>query len=345
MSEFDSAAIPHAILSIEPKELDFGVVTQKETDVGHGKAILTITNVGTRVLVGRITLQVGWLGVDPPDFRLNPNESREHTFVMTKLPSAVWKSHRLGSDFAALINSNGGSETLSGFYYTDLRTPEPEEKKTPVRHWIFALLFVVIAMAVGVIYGLSYYLKRTDSAKKTEQIAMLYTVAAETYIADMTESAPTPTSPFGNSADMASINSTAAAYGAAMIQGISGSSPTNTPWPDGKYPSADQFIISYYSYLNEKDFDTAWWMLSENMQQTCCYSGEGTPIENYRALMTGITSIEVNYAYLQAYNVNPAEVRMELTYHHNDGTTTDAFYTAYIIDDALQNTLLIDEIK
>ena len=81
------------------------------------------------------------------------------------------------------------------------------------------------------------------------------------------------------------------------------------------------------------------------MQLSCCSTGAGTPIENYRSSMSEISTFELVSAYLQAENVNPAEVRFEVIYYYADGTEEDNVLTAYIIDDAERNTLLIDEIK
>lgn len=341
----DAEPTPQAVLSVSPTMLDFGVIDEQELSEGHGQATLTVTNTGERVLVGRITVQVAWIGIDPPEFRLDPGGSSQHTFSMTRTSPAVWTTHRLGSDFIALINSNGGSETIGGYYYTSPALVNKQTKKNPIKIWIWLFVLAALALTAGIVMGVSTYLERTDIRQKTDQVAKIQTDIVETYYANETASAPTSTSALGLAGNDESVNETAAAIGRAMISDISGNQPTNTPWPSGKYPSPQQFLISYYSYLNDKDFDTAWWMLSENMQQTCCYSGAGTPIENYRSLMSGISSFEVTSAYLQAEGVNPAEIRFEVVYHNTDGTMDDYFYTAYIIDSASMNTLLIDEIK
>ena len=180
---------------------------------------------------------------------------------------------------------------------------------------------------------------------QTQQAGLVRTQISETMDANETAMAPTETPLFGVS-DYLAFNATAAAYGESLILNIStGSQPTNTPWPSGKYPTPQQFIITYYSYLNERSYDQAWWMLSEDMQRNCCYNGSGTPIENYRALMTDISRFEVTQAFLQAENVNPAEVRYELINYNRNGTMSTSVLTALIIDDGERNTLLIDEIK
>ena len=51
------------------------------------------------------------------------------------------------------------------------------------------------------------------------------------------------------------------------------------------------------------------------------------------------------FAYLQAENVNPAEVRFQLINYNKSGTMNTSVLTALIIDDGQRNTLLIDEIK
>ena len=311
---------------------------------GQGKASLTISNRGDRALAGEILPQVDWISVSPRTFRLMPGESSEHEFRMTGLSPTVWTSHRFGSEFIALVTSNGGSDTVSGFYFMESKDVIKREFAHPVRLKTLWYSLAALGLLCCVLFGLSGFLGQTESRMRTEQAAAIITEIVQTMEAEQTASAPSPTPLFGFG-DPDTFNATAAAYGESLISNITGGQPTNTPWPAGKYPSPQQFLFTYYSLLNDRNFNEAYWLLSENAQRACCYSGAGTPIENYRDLMSGIRSFDLVSAYLQAEDVNPAEVRYQLTQYNEDGTMDDSVLTAYIIDDPERNTLLIDEIK
>ena len=346
MSESPSTGhVPAAQLSFEPNLLDFGELNNAREIKDRGQAVLTITNEGDRVLVGQINIQVGWVDVTPKSFRLNPGESSVHVFSIIKLSPTVWTTHRLGSDFIALITSNGGSGTVGGYYFSPIEETRKQAVAHPIWKNTFLILGVLVFLVLGIIYASNMMLQKVDRVLQTQQAAVGLEQVRETMDANETAMAPTETPLFGVT-DYLAFNATAAAYGESLILNISsGSQPTNTPWPAGKYPTPQQFIITYYSYLNERSFDQAWWMLSENMQRNCCYNGNGTPIENYRALMADISRFEVSQAFLQAENVNPAEVRYQLINYNKDGTMNNSVLTALIIDDGQRNTLLIDEIK
>ncbi len=346
MSEtFDPSSAPQARLKIEPDVLDFGEINKASEIKSRGQAVLTITNEGERVLVGQINIQVGWIDVTPKSFRLNPGETSSHIFSIIKLTPTVWTTHRLGSDFIALITSNGGSGTVGGYYFSPIEETRRQAAARPIHKKTLLVLAVLILLALGFVIGSRMTLQREDRILQEQQAADLRTQIAQTMDAKETEMAPTETPLFGVT-DYLAFNATAAAYGESLILNIStGNQATNTPWPSGKYPTPQQFIITYYTYLNERDFDRAWWMLSEDMQRNCCYNGSGTPIENYRELMTDISRYEVTQAYLQAEGVNPAEVRFELINYNRNGTMNTSVLTALIIDDGERNTLLIDAIK
>lgn len=335
---------PRAALEVTPKMLDFGFLSSKERVEGHGKDKITIRNVGTRVLVGEITLEVAWIESDIRDFRLDPGEELQVTFTVTKHMPSVWTNNRFGSDFIALVTGNGGTESVGGYYYLDPQKHGNRSGGTIYRNF-WAFFLAAILLTGGSIFGMKRYIKEQNMLERTELVAEMYTAAAETISAEKTLRAPTATSSISSATNPDDFNATAAAIGAAMISDITGNEPTLTPWPAGKYPSPQQFLFNYYTLLNDRQFEDAFWLLSEKMQQNCCYVGDSTPIENYRALMDGVRSYELVSAFLQADNVNPAEVRMELITYYNDGTMKDNILTAYIIDDGERNTLLIDEIK
>ncbi|MHC1773350.1 MAG: hypothetical protein AB9907_16765 [Flexilinea sp.] len=328
--------LPQAQLVISTKTLDFGILTRDTPTEGHGMATLIIVNEGEKILVGRIALQVAWISVYPPDFRINPGESSEHSFTIRQNAETSWTTHKLGSDFIALINSNGGSETIGGFYYSD--PSKKTTKKNPVRAWILYLLPLAIVLTGVLIYWLSASDK--EAKRKQQEIAInaLYTQAAETYMANASAILPSSTMsvPDETTVEMPVISITTTSPVPEM---------TFTPWVAADYPNVEEFIRSYYASLQEGSYENAWWMLSEKMQIACCYEGGSLPYDIYTAYWTTVDYVEVVYAYLQAYDTNPAEVNVDLIYHNKDGTTAETISKFFIISDAVRNTLLIDEVK
>ena len=324
---------PQAHLVISARTLDFGILTKDEPSEGHGIATVIIANEGEKTLVGRIALQVAWVSVSPPDFRINPGESSEHVFRIRNNAESSWTTHKLGSNFIALINSNGGSEMIGGFYYSDPSRNKP--KKNPVKLWTVLTIPLAILIIAGMIYFLSNAAKASKIHLKETSIVQIHTQAAQTYMAAI---------PADTTAPPAEI----AAVDTPLLEPTVPSSiqqPTFTPWPAASFPNVEEFIRSYYSALQNEDYEKAWWMLSEKMQIACCYQGGTLPFDIYTAYWKTVDYVEVVYAYLQAYDVNPAEVNVALIYHNADGTSEEASNTFYIIADAVRNTLLIDEIK
>ena len=333
-----NSQIPQPILSVSQKTLDFGLVSAGEPAEGHGIAKLTITNDGDRILVGRIAIQVAWVTVDPPDFRLNPGESSEHIFTVRQNVQFSWTTRRMGSDFIALINSNGGSETIGGYYFLD--STKTEKKKKPIHPWLYALIPIFILLTAGIILFVSRQNEAALAQQKTENSDSLYTRIAETYFAEMTEN-PTIIStepPPQNTPNPLVVPNF-------DITPSPAPSMTFTPWVAADYPNVEEFIRTYYKTLNERDYETAWWMLSEKMQQACCYTGEANPITVYQNYWDKVESVEVNYAFLQSYDTNPAIVNVGLTYHYKDGTTEETVNQFSIITDDVKKSLVIDEIR
>ncbi len=328
---------PQAQLVISTKTLDFGVLTRNDPSEGRGQATLIIANEGERILVGRISLQVAWVSVYPPDFRINPGESSEHVFTIRSNAETSWTTHKLGSDFIALINSNGGSETIGGYYYSD-PSGEKKNKQSPIKSWMLLFLPVAVGIIAGLIYLLSSAAKTSQQNTQETSIAAIHTQAAETFEASMLSGLPTSTE-IAEPTVMADIPGLPTVGTTDVIQA------TFTPWPAESFPSPDVFIRTYYEKLQNRAYEDAWWMLSEKMQIACCYQGGGIPFDIYKAYWETVESVEVNYAYLQAYDTNPAEVTVNLIYHNQDGTTDETFNTVFITSDPVRNTLLIDEVK
>ena len=243
----------------------------------------------------------------------------------------------MGSDFIALINSNGGSETIGGYYFSDQTVSAPQAKK-PVRRWLFLLIPLLVLLTGLLIFWISKQNQAVIEQHSTVSSEEIYTQIAETYYAIEAQnlqaetpqpelSVPLPTVP--------SISDNALAE----------PTLTFTPWPAGDFQNVEEFIRSYYATLYERNYEKAWLMLSEKMQKACCYTGEDMPMAVFTNYWEKVSTVDVNYAYLQALDVNPAEVNVSLTYHFKDGTLEEAENRFYIITDAARKTLLIDEIR
>ena len=325
-------------MTVSQKTLDFGLVSAGEPSDGHGIAKLTITNEGERILVGRIAIQVAWTTVYPPDFRLNPGESSEHIFTVRHNTQISWSTHRMGSDFIALINSNGGSETIGGYYFSDPNIREMPAKK-PIRRWLVLTIPVLLILTAVLIFWISNQNNEVAAQQKTAGSEQFYTEIARTYFADIDQNIG------DSSADAADTPESLTAAMDETAPETPVPSLTFTPWVVADYPNVEDFIRSYYLNLDEQNYETAWWMLSEKEQQACCYTGEDTPMTVYTNFWDTVDSVDVNYAYLQENNVNPAEVNVSLTYHYVDGTTEDVENRFSIITDEMKNSLMIDEIR
>ena len=260
---------PQPILAISPASLDFGLVNYaEEAAEGHGIARLTIRNDGDRMLVGRIAIQVSWVTAYPPDFRLNPGESSDHLFTVRRVNQLTWNSgHKLGSDFIALINSNGGSETIGGYYYID--NAETVKKRAPLSPRIFAFLALGLLLTAAVLYFVFWQDRKITETRTTEQVSAFYTQIAETIHADIAAQLPTATR---------TIVVPAAALATPARPGASDSAaPVFTPWIPGDYPNPEDFVRSYYATIAEGRLSDAWWMMSEKSQIACCYNKGGQP--------------------------------------------------------------------
>ncbi|MCE1254782.1 MAG: hypothetical protein LWX83_14700, partial [Anaerolineae bacterium] len=119
---------------------------------------------------------------------------------------------------------------------------------------------------------------------------------------------------------------------------------TFTPWPRTKY-NPEAFVNQYFEAINNQEYDKAWDMLSLSFRDECCNISGNNPFDEYKNWWKTITKVDVVSAYIQAYDVNPAEVWVNLNYHYNDGKTEEVRSAFYIIDDDIKNTLLIDVVK
>lgn len=334
-----SSQPPQPILAITPSSLDFGLVSVNgEPSEGHGVAKLTIRNDGERTLVGRIAIQVSWVSVYPPDFRLNPGESAEHLFTVRRINQLTPNTgHKLGSEFIALINSNGGSETIGGHYYIDT-AGSAKKRKSPLSFSprLFAAIGAALLLTAAILFFIFFQDRAVIETNATDQVSALYTQLAETIHADLALNQPAETS-------LPSLP-TAPLSAPAPLAGM-GVNPTFTPWPANEYPNPETFVRSYYESLAARDFLSAWWMLTEKVQIACCYNKGVNPADYFATVWGAYSDIQVSYAYLQTTDQNPAIINVGITYKDEDGEDQEAAYTVEVVTSSSPGSLLIDEIR
>ena len=317
-------------LSIEPSYIEFGAEKRSFFKLTKPNLILTITNKGNGTLTGRIKPQVSWLSITPAEFSCEAGESSEHHIIIQKGARYYWDARGRYLNNLFLVISNASSTRVNGSY-----KPDQSASARATLSWLLiaaGILMVVAIMVVG------FFSTNWNTAKAAPQmnVQQLYTQGAATEIARLalTPSATLPATP-----TLIPMTSTPA------ISVTPSPTPTSTPWPRTLYANPESFIKDYYQAINTKQYDKAWKMLSPNFQQSCCVIGGNNGFDYYQNYWATYTRVDVSSAYLQQWDINPAEVYVKLKYTYKDGKTEDASMVFFIIDDITQKALLIDVTK
>lgn len=325
------------VLSAFPTYLQFGDFNAEKVADGLPSAVLTISNTGDDVLAGRISPQVAWIRVEPPDFSCAPDEVSTHQVFLDADTPHTWQGRTYSYDYLMLINSNGGSFFIGGSYTAHGKPAGPARAKIPARKLIipvFASALLVIMIGILILL-----LGRDEGQPGGPEI--LFTHGAETVIAELTRTAAIQPVP--------KITENVAFIGLPGTQEPgSGEEPpavTLTPWPRDQFPNPEQFVRDYYTEINRREYETAWSMLSETFQQSCCSLAGNDPFQVYVNWWDTIEKVEVVSAYLQAWDANPAEVYATLRYTTNKGEIAEVFNNFKLIADPEKSSLLIDEVK
>ena len=121
--------------------------------------------------------------------------------------------------------------------------------------------------------------------------------------------------------------------------------PSFTPWAKEKFTNPEQFVVDYFSAINSRDYNRSWAMLSKNFQQNCCNIGGNDPFSVYEKYWENIKKVEVESAYIQEWDKNPARLIVSLRYYFMEGNTIESINNFWIISDPGKATLLIDEVR
>jgi hypothetical protein len=321
-------------LEVTPTFLDFGVFNSDDPLTDQPAIQVEVSNTGGKMLIGRVIPQYSWLIVSPVEFHVDPGQTSRHLVrLSTGAPHQIVR-REYGFSSLVIVSANGGTVSLGGAY---ISTPSQDKPSLmPPWGW-FMVGFVAFMLSIFFLFKDMI----NGSAVKTPNtsgVEALYTQGAATVMAKLTQkvdqhaeviSTPLPplflaTRPFETATQVIT--------------------PTYTPWPRTKY-NPEQFIRDYYGTINSQDYQHAWGMLSKNFQDSCCKIGGNDPFVVYSGWWTEIAKTEVVSAYLQAWDVNPAQVFVKVHYTYKSGKTGDLLQVYTLISDSDLNTLLIDKVK
>jgi hypothetical protein len=316
-------------LSIEPPYIEFGAESKSFFKLNKPDLLLTIKNTGSGTLTGRIKPQVSWLSISPDEFNCPAGESSEHHIQILKEARYYWDSRGRYLNNLFLVISNAGSTRIDGSY---------NQVKTSSARAFFSWLLIAAGLLMIVsIVVIGFFSTGWNTASKTPKmdVQQLFTEGAATEIARLALT-PSPTTP---------ATATVTLSPSPALSSTPSITPTSTPWPRTLYANPESFIKDYYQNINGKQYDKAWKMISPNFQNSCCVIAGNDGFEVYKTFWAAYTRVEVSSAYLQKWDVNPAEIYVKLKYTYKDGKTEDASMVFYLIDDSTQKTLLIDVVK
>lgn len=328
---------PQPVLAASPQHLQFGDYNTEKIFEVLPSAILTISNSGGDILAGRISPQVSWIHVDPPNFSCQTGETSEHRVTLTPETPHTWQDRLYSYDYLLLINSNGGSFFIGASYTAKGQPIKPAKNKTNVKWLAIPILAVFL---VAVLTALLILVLPRDK-KQPPVPEILYTHGAETVIAELTRTAAIR--PLPRLTEQLLVHDFAEKEVSQPLEEIS--AMTLTPWIRTQYPNPEKFIKDYYREINNRNYERAWSMLTDKFQQSCCSVAGNDPFQVYKNWWNTIREVEVITAYLQAYDTNPAEVYITLRYHTQKGETSEVFNIYRLVTDPVKDDLKIDEVR
>lgn len=326
-------------LSVEPEQLDFGAYQPRRPLSRQPILTLKITNQGEGCLQGRLISQVSWIILPKPEFQCHADETSLHTVqISTGAPQVVIRE-RYVVDQIIMIDSNAGSMAISGSYHIGL--PSSSQK----RRIGFAILSVLLVILTAAVLLLRDNLSGILPGQSSENHQALFTSGAETVLARVKES-PMPAEISHSTPNIPRTTSRRTSAATVTQSIIHSTTSTRTPWPRETFPSPEEVVSKYYREINAGQYETAWSMLSRNFQQTCCAISGNDPFTIYSQWWGhNIEKVELNSAYLQKWDVNPAPVLVSISYYYKNGKIEDMIFMHYLIADADRNVLLIDEVR
>lgn len=328
---------PQPILAASPQHLQFGDFNTEKIFEELPSTVLTITNQGSDLLAGRISPQVSWIRVDPPNFSCQAGDVSEHIVTLTPETPHTWQDRLYSYDYLLLINSNGGSFFVGASYTARGQPVKPVKNRANIKWLAIPILAVFLLAAFAAVLILA--LPREKKQPPAPEI--LFTHGAETVIAELTRTAAIQ--PMPRLTDQVIVHNFVENELSQPVE--TPRAATFTPWPRAQYPNPEQLIKDYYQEINNRNYEKAWSMLTEKFQQSCCSIAGNDPFQVYKNWWGTIREVEVITAYLQAWDTNPAEVYTTLRYHTQKGETSEVFNIYRLVTDPAKNDLKIDEVR
>jgi hypothetical protein len=330
------------LIEISPTYLEFGTLDLERGDLPAGQFSLHIKNIGGGVLSGQINPQFNWVEVVPPSFQLSAGQSGEFNIILSNAVTRSDQWSNIARDNFIFINSNGGALSVGGRYLV----PPLPAVKSRFETWqiILSLTIVVLLFAMMLFGGLAALDRRTEAIPS--YVDVLYTQGAETMIAQLTltlnegasQPAPASTAIIQNWVTDEAVP--IAEFGTDLpIQTL-----TFTPWPRADFPNPEQFVIEYYSGINNRDYETTWNHLTPEFQKNCCSIAGNNPYIVYVNWWDSVEKVEVLSAYIQDWNANPAIVHTQVNYQYRNGGSDEIIHIVEVISDDVNQTLKINQV-
>ena len=346
-------------LIFEPEALNFGTFHPQTPLTKLPRILLKIHNKGEETISGRLIAQVSWLIIPNIHFTCEPGQTCEHEIRMSTGAPHLWKEIEYEFDNLMLIDSNQGSFPVPGKYDTGIKKhkklpDKPKTKKTSTKKTsrkivvnpmlVLIPFFAVIGLVLLFFKPFSLSSASGPSIKNSTQADpdtnAILTLGAQTVYARVSQThlaaQPSETAVPPQPSQTLAVFQTATPLPETQ---------TYTPWPREEYSNPELLVYEYFEHINNGEYDLAWNMLTKRFQKECCsISGNDdfTIYENWWS--HNVDRIEVNSAYLQEWDANPARVLVQMKYYYSDGQEEVMIFMYYFIIDESGQKLLIDEV-
>jgi hypothetical protein len=330
------------LIEIDKTHLDFGTLDLDKGQLSVGQVTLLIKNSGGGVLAGRIIPQFAWVEVNPAAFQLSAGQSSEFNVSLTPETPKSGKWSNVAKENLLFINSNGGALSVGGSY---LSPPVNIDRTSiPPRQMIISIAAVLLIFAM-VLFGGVVALGRRPVATPN-YVDMLYTQGAGTVIAQLSATVGAEERESGSvSTIVVHIGAvTDAGQPTEAQEGVPIPTATFTPWPRADYPNPEQFVTSYYESLNSRNYEETWSNLTSEFQKNCCSIAGNNPFLVYVNWWDSVERVEVQSAYIQDWNANPAIVHVQVNYYYRKGGQDEIIHIVEVVLDDESQSLKIDQV-
>ncbi|MFC2053022.1 hypothetical protein ACFLV7_01815 [Chloroflexota bacterium] len=119
--------------------------------------------------------------------------------------------------------------------------------------------------------------------------------------------------------------------------------PTTTITPQAGL-SPEEFIRSYYSLINQRQYQTTFAMLSDSFKDRlhCCNPDGSYKFGSYEEWWDSVSEVTIFSVDTQGWDNMTAKVVIRISYFMNDGRIVDSTHTFDLIADPLRKSWLIE---